>query len=326
MKPPWSIAFWYQLVLEPKPATKKGIIASYEGITVFLTVDDHVIGINDGETDYLGPTITGLKNAPWILCGLDNAESNITLYLNGEKAIKIAQGEIVYKIQQFHVEASKKSQPPFIEADLSDWVTKRESMFKIKQETSEQYRLLTSQEQEKQLIERMDALEDLLRAYHSGKYYFLEDILANLRSLVFYKDKSTYDPLLFRVAAFKHSPLPVYVAPADDELTQVTSTQPTMAVSSSLSFEPVIPWVKNIDFQEFIEKPGILYEGQVVSPLELIEKISNTQSVAHFDQRVPIIVEGLKNTPVIFGHNFLESLIINLSEIVIKLGRFVLKL
>ncbi len=326
MQPPWSICFWFQLNLEPKTPTNKGIIASYEGITVFLTVDGHIIGINDGEVDYLGPRIMGLENAPWIFFGLSKGVSKTTLYLNGMKAIEIAECEIVYKAEEFRAEVGDRSHIQVIEQDLSDWVDKRESMFKVKQKTSEAYHLLSPLEQEDQLRNRVQALVDLLQGFRAGKTYFFEDILANLRSLVFYKNKSpNYDPLLLRVVAFKHMPLPVYVIPADDALTEhITDSDPAIADFSSVSFEPIIPCVKMVDFQEFLEKPTLLYEGQQISPLALIEKIATKQSTAHFDQTVPKVVEGLKDTPVILGKNILDHYILILAELVVKLGHYVL--
>lgn len=324
MNPPWSIAVWYKIDLDPLLTTDKGIIVSYEGIYVFLTIDKHIIGINDGNFEYLGPVVTGLEDSPWILYGLNNDGSHIVLFLNGEKVLEVSHGKLVFTTEQFHAKKSK-SPPLIIKEDLSNWVDKRESMFKIKQETSNHYRLQTPDEQVQQLVARMDALKDLLKGYHSGKRFYLADILANLRSLIFYKDKShTYDPLLLRVAAIKHSPLPVYVAPESDKRQQLTEIpQPTIDLFDFVSFEPVIPYIKRIDFQDFLENPSLFYEGQKVSPLALIEMISTTQSTAHFDQRVCKIADALDDTPVTSGHNTLEFIIISLAEIVVNLGDFV---
>jgi len=312
--------------LEPRPMTDKGIIISYEGINVFLTVDKHIIGINDGNSEYLGPAVIGLENSPWIFYGLTNDGSSIVLYLNGEKAMEISHGKLIFTTEQFHPELSK-TQHVLTKGDLSSWVDKREDMFKIKQDTSKQYRLLTPNEQAQQLVDRINALKDLLKGYYSGKKYYLADILANLRSLILYKDKSQYDPLLLRVATIKHLPLPVYVLPErkQEEKQLIETTQPTIAVSDLVSSDPIIPNTKNIDFQEFLENPSLFYDGQTVSPLALIEIISTTQSTAHFDQRVCKIADALNDTPVISGRNTLETFIINLSEVIVKLGDFVIE-
>jgi hypothetical protein len=213
------------------------------------------------------------------------------------------------------------------EQDLSGWVEKRNSMFKMKSQTSEDKILLSPDTQEDQLRSRVQALQIMLAAFHQGKTCFLDDILSNLRSLVFYKDKSQYDPLLLRLAAFKKMPLPVYIVPEQAEIAQhTTGVEPPLIVGSgSASFEPQIPWVKMVDFQEYLESPALYCNGGPLSPLQLIREAANTQSSAHFDQSVPRIVEGLKDTPIIFGRNTLEQHIVELGELVVKLGHFVLE-
>jgi len=181
MEPRWSIAVWYKINLDSLPKPGKDIIVSYEGIYVFLTIDKHIIGINDGNFKYLGPVVTGLEDSPWILYGLSNDGSHVVLYLNGEKVLEVSHGKLLFATEQFHAKKSKS--PPLItKEDLSNWVDKRESMFKIKQETSNQYRLQTPDEQVQQLVARIDALKDLLKGYHSGKSFYLADILALVKS------------------------------------------------------------------------------------------------------------------------------------------------
>jgi hypothetical protein len=195
-------------------------------------------------------------------------------------------------------------------------------MFKIQQETSSPYRLLTLNEQEQQLSGRIEALKGLLKDYLSGNKYYFADIVANLRALVLYKEKSQYDPLLLRIAAIKHLPLPIYVLPERKrEETQLFDTiQPIIAVSDIVSFDPITPNTMNIDFQEFLESPSLFYQGQAVSPLTLIEMISTAQSTAHFDQRVSKIADALNDTPIVSGQNTLEYFVIGLSEVIVRLG------
>jgi len=164
--------------------------------------------------------------------------------------------------------------------------------------------------------------------YH-GKKYFFKDIVVNLRSLVFFKTKSkSYDPLLLRLATFKKVTLPIYVVP--DEGGQVKKfimsmeKRPHFWGSNFAKFEPRIPCIKMVDLQEFLEKPALLYEGEFISPLELIEKLGTKQSTAHFDQTVPRVIEDLKDTPTVFGYNSLGHFILSMAELVIKVGRFVL--
>jgi len=328
MKTPWSIVSWYQISLLSKPSTVKGIIFSYNAITVFLAVDDHIIGINDGEHDYLGPIIAGLENAPWILYGLTNDGSSITLYLNGIKVLEIAEGKTIYNIGNFHATVGDRSNIQVIEQDLSDWVDKRKSMFMLRQETSREYRLLSTEEQAQQLFNSIEALGEMLQDYNAGKAYLFEPILASLRALVYYKiGNRTYDPLLLRIAAFKNISLPVYLIPRENgirNLTEVLDNPPVIASLGMATFEPGIPNVKMTDFQEFLEQPILAYNDKFISPLYLIERVASTQSTAHFDQRAPLVLEGLKDTQVFGGQNILKHHILSLAELVVKLGHHVL--
>ena len=168
----------------------------------------------------------------------------------------------------------------------------------------------------------------MLQTFNAGKTYFFESILSTLRALICYKTGSnTLKPLLLRVAAFKEIALPVYVIPRDNEIGGHADSLDNAAVFVSLglaTFEPRIPNIKMIDFQEFLEKPALLHYGEFISPLDLIERAASTQSTVHFDQRSPIVLEALKDTPVFHGQNILKHHILSLAELVIKLGHYVL--
>ncbi|MEW6714087.1 MAG: hypothetical protein AB1306_03210, partial [Nitrospirota bacterium] len=188
MQPPWSIMFWIQL--RQWPDAPAGLIATYENITVFLSTEDNVIGIRDGNKTYLGPKISGLDNMPWICFGLTRGQSITTLYLNGKQALQFSEDTIIFRLNEFHATAGDPQKVKAIQQDLSPWIQKRESMFKLKETTSKDYVLISSSDQEDQLRQRIQALDALLGAFHNGKLYFFDDMTANLRSLVFYKEKN----------------------------------------------------------------------------------------------------------------------------------------
>lgn len=261
VKPPWTISFWFQLRQWPQAAAESRLIASYEDIRVLLSIKDQRIIVHDEGHNYFGPKITGLENAPWILLGLSRDVSSVALYLNGESALEVINDSIIHKLDEFHATVGGRSHIEVIEQDLSGWVEKRNSMFKMKSQTSEDKVLLSPATQEDQLRDRVQALQTMLAAFHEGKTCFFDDILSNLRSLVFYKDKSQYDPLLLRLAAFKKMPLPVYIVPEQDEAAQhATGTEPPLiAGSGSASLEPQIPCVRMVDFQEYLERPALHY-------------------------------------------------------------------
>jgi len=242
--------------------------------------------------------------------------------------LQIDRGQVVYALEEFAIPPNDPSRIRPILQDLSAWVEKRESMFKMKVATTPDYIILDTDKQTEQLKRRVQALEDLLQGFREGKSYFFDDILANLRALIFYKQGSkSYDPLLLRIAAFKHLTLPVYVIPDIEGLTKplTNGTETPRFADFSLAMPyPELPCVKMVDLQDFLEKPTMFYEGQFLSPLELIEKAATKQSTAHFDQTASQVVEGIKDTPTVFGYNSFEYYCLSLAEVVVKLGRYVL--
>lgn len=283
MEAPWTIMFWLQIWLKREPPNGVGIVASYNDVVVFLRTTDYTMGISSEGTTFLGPKITGLERNPWLCLGLTKDQSRIAFYLNGERVMEIHEGQILFKLEDFHVKTGDNTRIKTIEQDLSGWIEKRKLVFRMQQNTTDKYLILGAKEQEKQLEARVQALGELIYGFHHGKRYFFEDIVANLRSSVFYKSKSeTYDPLLLRIAAFKGITLPVYVIPDDDNrienLSKIRHENPHFWGFAFARFEPEIPCVKMVDLQEFLEKPAMLYQGEFISPLALIEKLGTTQS------------------------------------------------
>ncbi len=326
----WTILFWLQLRPYFEIPDGVGIIVRYRGLTLFLRAKDHVLGINDSKHIFWGPKLIGLESEPWICFGLTRDQKKIALYLNGEEALIIVGTETVLGLEEFRVKAPESNKIKIIKQDLSEWVARRESMFKMQTKTTEDNVILSVRDQEGQLSNRVQALQDMLNALYQGKKYYFEDIVANLRSLIFYKDMNkNYDPLLLRLAAFKKLSLPVYIAPDEEESIQKfiasIGDPPYFWSLNPAKFKPEIPCVKMVDLQDYLENTVLFYGGRFISPLKLIEKLATTQSVAHFDQRVPKLTEGLKDTPVVFGYNTLENYVLLFTELITKVGAYVLE-
>lgn len=325
----WTILFWLQLRPYFEIPDGVGMIVRYRGVTLFLRVKDHVLGIDDSEHIFLGPKVIGLENEPWICFGLTRNQNKIALYLNGEEVLVTVGADTALGLEEFRVKVPDRSKIKIIKQDLSEWVTRRESMFKMQAATTEDYVILPVKDQEDQLSNRLYALQDMLNALYQGRKYYFEDIVANLRSLIFYKGMSrSYDPLLLRLATFKNLSLPVYIAPGEEDSIQQfiagIGDPPYFWGLNAAKFKPEIPCVKMVDLQDYLENTVLFYNGQFISPLKLIEMLATTQSVAHFDQRVPKLTEGLKDTPVVFGYNTLEHYILLFAELITKVGTYVL--
>jgi hypothetical protein len=321
----WSSHFWFRLQDRRDDSDRMGIIYSYERVSVFLTTKNHTIGILDGDSRFDGPHLSGLENRPWVCFDLTRDQTRLTLYLNATAILCVDSTRIIHNMKDFELPASDPTRVRPIVQDLSEWVKKRESAFKMKVMTTDDLVILDAQKQEEQLRRRIQALEDLIQSFREGREYFYDDIIANLRSLVYYKPgNKNYDPLLLRIAAFKRLPLPVYVMPDHEDLAPSLVDSTRFAGLNMVMPQAEIPCVKMVDFQNFLEEPAMFYEGALLSTLDLIEKVANKQSTAHFDQTIPHQIEGIQNTPRVFGYNSLEHYFLSLAEVVAAVGRHVL--
>ncbi len=325
MQPPWTFMFWAKLNLGSLPEQERWPIIEHEGITIFLTKAESRFGVSVNENVYLGPKALGLEASPWVFYGLTHDGHDTVLVLNGQAVLNVRDTEITYRMDELKLEAGSQKQEVIIE-DLQYWVNKRKEMFKTKKETSPNMRLLSLGKQEQQLRDRICAVDDLVTSYKAGRSYFFEDIVANLRSLLYYRKGSQFDPLLLRIAAFRDRALPIYTIGTEEDENVIPKIieefKPALwLMGSVVGFEPILPKCRMVDFQSFLEKDAFYCEGQRISVLGLIERVGNKQSTAHFDQTICVAAEKLQNDmPTFLGRRSLESIIVQVAEITVRIG------
>ena len=135
-----------------------------------------------------------------------------------------------------------------ISKDLTPWIETRSSRFKIKLATSDNYYLLQRSQQNLQLRSITSSMEDLLQLIYKGKTEHMMHILASLRSLIYYNDRNSYDPLLFRLAAYQKVELPVYV---NCTFPDSSWDGPSFSMVAFAQSRPTDINTKIIDFQEY---------------------------------------------------------------------------
>ena len=331
-KSSWIFTPWIKLQIIKTTKDEIRYIFSFNEIGVFLKTNSHIIGVSISNNYYFGPKILGIEFEPWINLSIarDYAKNFVALFINATKLLEIKNDEIIYKLNEFKVEKPLTQKTQIIKTDIQKWIEIRKQQFKLKRETIDKYYLLSQKEQENQLKNRIISLSDLLKNYYSGKTYYLDDIVANLRSLLFYKKNSkNYDPLLLRIASYKEISLPVYIMPDIDNIAKVLIHEaihkPLFLGLNIAQLEPEIPCIMLVDFQEYLELPSLYYEGEEISPLSLIEKLATTRSTAHFDQRIPKDIRHIENSPIILGQNSLEYYMLSFAKLTIELGKIVLK-
>jgi hypothetical protein len=326
MNEEWGYSQWLRLEIPSESRESIGIISEYAGIKVALSNPSHYLGIIYKSSFLSGPQLMGLEFSPWMFLSITRKQENIRVHINAELALEIDDGQVLFKLDTFKVERGSGNKEPIETQDLSKWVEKRKGMFKRKAQPSKDRVSLTLEEQQNQLVGRLRALEELVQEFDKGKRFFFGDIVATLRSLLFYRSKGrNFDPLLLRIAAFKEATLPVYIPPKNEDLIGQTIINakelPEFFGLTCATIQPEIPCILLTDFQEYLESPSLFYKGEPISPLSLIGRVADTQSTAHFDQTVPEDVEGIRSTPITFGKNHLEYYIMRLAELTLSLGK-----
>lgn len=275
------------------------------------------------EIKIIGPKILNLqdKNFTHIVVTKDTNE-NIILYLNAKKVFHILKNELVFFEKEFLLKKHENQKKEIIEGNLSLWVDTRINQFKIKESTSDDYEVTPVDEQILQLTKSIDSLEDLINEVSRGKTMHIDHILTTLRSLLFYnKSKSSYDPLLLRIASYKQMELPIYVNPSfileNNESSSFSISCPASMGRSDSNY-------KIIDFQEYLESNIIKSNNEQLTPLLFISKAANTMSSAHHDQRKPKSIAKFEKVTKINGVSTLDRVIVDLAILTVGIGEYIL--
>lgn len=316
-----------KLQLPPKGEVR--LFVPFQTFGLLVDGSSNAIGITDGKTTFLGPILEGLEAEPWFYLAFAFEPNHWLLFLNGECVLETRDNKIVQKVERFRLQSSTPSNVPIRQKDISNWIAKRQSMFPQQQTTSSAHIILSPQQQENDLREIVTDLAEFVSEFQSGRKSRFRYIVPTLRALLLYKaNSSTYDPLLLRLASFKLATLPVYVSPLNSSTIddyKINGLYPDFYGLSCPSVVPDPPCTVLVDFQEYLDSPALYYQGQAISPLVLIEKIANTQSIAHLDQRVPLSIEALKQIPVTFTETSLEYYIVRLAKLTTEIAKLLLE-
>ena len=175
----------------------------------------------------------------------------------------------------------------------------------------------------KQLVDITDSIKDLIDLINKGKKQHIVHLLSSLRSLIYYRDRSSnYDPLLLRLAAYNEVGLPVYT---HELFPDVSLDESSFSISPHAKSLPSSFNTKMIDFQNYLESPFINIDGKLLSLLDFIGNAATTKSAAHFDQRIPRVIGAFDNIPVLHNITIFDRTIINLALLVIDMAQIVLK-
>jgi len=303
---------------------------TYELITNFtddfkFEMEDTILFINKENKfvfkiknkEYIGTKILNLGKNNFIQTHVIIVKYNdrITLFLNGIEMFSIENDTMLISQKNYTIMAHTIPKIiKIIESDLSLWIEKRNSQFKIKTDTTNNYVLVSLPSQEKQLKDIIFSLKDLIDLVNHGKNAHINHILATLRSLLYFKNKN-YDPIFFRIAASKNIALPIYVNANYSDSNSNTS----FSLVDFATIDPSPSTTKCIDFQEYLTTATIISNHEPISLLNFIGMASTTSSTAHFDQRVPKEIHALGNIPIINNITIYNRMVMDLTMLVINL-------
>lgn len=184
-------------------------------------------------------------------------------------------------------------------------------------------------EQVHELLDVANNLEDIFNNWISGKSYLIMSILSILRSLLCHKiveknvNRTTYNPLLLRVASYRSLPLPVYARPVKEDIPENILELLSKNTLSHLTInEATLTKTSNnqilMDFQEWLNGEVIISYGDKKPFFYSINQIlldsSNTLGASHFDTNVPLKLDFLKNAKNM-NIDLLNKLVSNTSQI-----------
>lgn len=258
---------------------------------------------------------------------------NATLKINNQ-LISSSKSKEIFQM-------SDKSMNPIIEDSSLDstfnpqiekWINWRKERFidSIKATVANTDRRDKSEaEQVRELLDVANNLEDIFNNWISGKSYLIMSILAILRSLLCHKiveknvNRTTYNPLLLRVASYRSLPLPVYARPVNEDIPENILEILSKDTLSHLTInEATLTKTSNnqilMDFQEWLNGEVIISYGDKKPFFYSINQIlldsSNTLGASHFDTNVPLKLDFLKNAKNM-NIDLLNKLVSNTSQI-----------
>lgn len=260
------------------------------------------------------------------------SKQNATLKINNQLISSNKTTEI-FRISDESVNQSIQQTPIDLVTipQIEKWIQWRKERFvdcKKTTSTNLDRRDKSEGEQVRELLDVTNNLEAIFKSWISGKSYLIMSILSILRSLLCHKiveikpNRTTYNPLLLRVASYKALALPVYARRVNEdipdnilELSKDTLSHVTRNIASltKTSNNQIL-----MDFQEWLNGEVIIsYEDKkplLYSVNQILMDSSNTLGASHFDTNVPLKLDFLKNAKIL-NIDLLNNLVFNTSQI-----------
>jgi len=188
-------------------------------------------------------------------------------------------------------------------------------------------RMKSASQQWTELENETKFLRSLLPAVQTGQTHLAYKLAASLRALLFWKLRGlsldqNYNPLLLRVASWRHLALPVFAHSGDGPKTPAVVTQAAYRVMQNCpEMGRKVTTQTLMDVQQWLEIPVLDCE---LNAKDVIAQTANTLGGAHFDPGVPEQLDHFRQFHA-FEKSALATYLVEVARTVINLADYVLQ-
>lgn len=215
------------------------------------------------------------------------------------------------------------------------WMEKRAKSLKSTTEAPPHTRPKSNDELIEEYEESLRSLRSHLAQIEQGNHHLTNDVLGQLRSLIYWRGKKIANALMFRVAGMFNQPLPVYAMRRDDKSTPddvENMMWHTTLRSAAICQTPGATTL--MDIQEWLSTSIVI--GLRVPPgkssLELVESTvvdfianaANHIGTPHISEFKPLSVSSLQEF-IVLGENGVTYFIKDVGHTVVALGEWLLE-
>ena len=260
-----------------------------------------------------------------ILLGITWKLPEISIYINTRRLLNIDESKGDNFIINFPDLKSDKlpsyAHPDALQA-CQNWVSWRGSEFlSTKIIGNNKSRKKTIYEQINELQKAKSLLNDFSNGIKNGNYKLLGTLAVELRAMLYWNGRKTYNPLLLRLAGKFAIPLPIY-------LIQINSNPPALSPLVHLCIKEASIYKEYktqslADIQDWLNKDVLVTQNERLKTKDIILNASTKLGGAHYDEDIPENLDfllGIKSD----HFNQLESFLLTTASIVADLSQYVI--
>ncbi len=265
--------------------------------------------------------------------------NTVHVAINGEQLCPFAETQEALVVESIDTYGRVKdgifaTDDPSAARRCSEWVEFRRQRFLTTDPSPKSgHRRRTLKEQRAQLQTSLNEIQLLTSRILTGDLGAIGHLATLLRALVYWNRKTTYRPLLLRLAARYDLPLPLYATRPIDWSGFPAPIQPVFVEG----FEP--PQMRRTSEAEFVVdlQDWLLYplrqtgfdprrslKDKSTSVLSFIAAVANKSGTAHFDEETPEIVSDSEVTEI-FGQSLTAHVVTGVGAAVQHLGEWLLE-